>query len=43
VRYEVLTAVLLNIQVFSDVAPHWLVDTDVLKDCIAFIFGVKQS
>jgi hypothetical protein len=43
VRFEVLTAVLLNIQVFCDVTPHWQVGTDVLKDCVAFIFRVKES
>jgi hypothetical protein len=43
VIFEVLTAVLLNIQVFLDVTPHWLVATDVWKYCIAFIFRIKQS
>jgi hypothetical protein len=38
----VLTAILLKIQVFWDVMPCRLVITDVLKECNAVVFKVKQ-
>jgi hypothetical protein len=42
-RSEVLPAGLLKIQVFWVATQYQVVHTDILKDCCAFIFRVKQS
>jgi len=43
VRSEVLTAVLLKIQVFWDTTLYQVVHTDILKDGWAFILRVRKS